>query len=179
VRRQAQRDAALDTNGKSGVAASLCTAVQNAAPRAQVYAAEAEALENGWMKSISLAHSVIRALRTFSSIALSVSVAHFAFAADVISTWDGSTNFWHSTSNWSHSAPSLLGYPSNGVQTYDVRIDSGQVTIDAPASINGLECHGGVLTLNRLLVANSPVVWTGGLIAGGAYGNHLEARAGF
>jgi hypothetical protein len=95
-------------------------------------------------------------------------------AADVQSTWDGSTNVWTSPLNWNHSAPSLLGYPSNGVQTYDVRVDSGEITLGGTNTIDRLELNGGTLTVQKL-IALSNVTWTGGSITN-EYWSLLEAR---
>jgi hypothetical protein len=85
-----------------------------------------------------------------------------AVAADVLATWDGSTNVWHSTSNWWYSSPSSLGYPSNGLETYDVRIDAGEVTGTLPGTITSLQLNGGRLVLEAPLSVESNFVWASG-----------------
>src|SRR5687768_11617455 len=104
---------------------------------------------------MKLLSHVQRSVIVLSGLLLLLSSAFVVAAADVQSTWDGSVNVWHSASNWSHNAPSLLGYPSNGVQSYDVRIDAGEVILAQTGNINGLELHGGRLVLQRPMTVQS------------------------
>lgn len=85
---------------------------------------------------------------------------------DVFSIWDGSTNLWNTPAHWQHSAPSVLGYPSNGVQTYSVEISSGEVSVQQPIMVDSLSLSGGRLLLDQPFIARTGVVWTSGNIEG-------------
>ena len=88
-----------------------------------------------------------------------------AFAADVVSTWDGTTNDWTSN-HW--SSPN---FPDNGNGgfTYDAVIGGGTVTLDQDISIDTLSGTAGTVILadgNLLTVGDNTFTTFSGAIQG-------------
>jgi hypothetical protein len=94
-----------------------------------------------------------------------------SMAVQVTATWNGGAGNWSNIANWDAGV-----VPSNGINTYDVRIDNGNVTnssvtldmtatidkltVDAPDSLNfnngqGLTIAGGSVTNNGVISMNS------------------------
>ncbi|WP_148071883.1 beta strand repeat-containing protein [Bythopirellula goksoeyrii] len=86
-----------------------------------------------------------------------------ATAADVTSTWDGSTNTWSDDSHWD----SLL-FPNNGNGglTYEALISGGTVTLDQDISIENLQQTNGTITGSSDLTISGFTTWTRGTMSG-------------
>jgi hypothetical protein len=89
-------------------------------------------------------------------------------AADVISTWNGSTGNWTDATRWSSNPQ----FPNNGNGgfTYDAIINSGTLTLDQNITIEALNLTGGTLTCaaatNFTLTLNDLFTRTSGTIGG-------------
>src|SRR5687767_10073043 len=86
-----------------------------------------------------------------------------SMAADITSTWNGSTGNWSDATKWSSNPL----FPNNGASTFDVIHNGGSLTVDQNIAIQKLNYSGGnlggagfTLTLNDLLT------WTGGGMSG-------------
>ena len=68
---------------------------------------------------------------------------HPSPATNVIATWDGAIGDWSDAAHWD----SVL-YPDNGNGglTYDAVISGGNVTVDIPITIDGLDFSNGIIT---------------------------------
>ena len=71
------------------------------------------------------------------------SLGTVALAADVTSTWNGTTGNWSDASRWSS-----VDFPNNGNGgfTYDAIINSGTVTLDLNVMIEAFKFGGGAIT---------------------------------
>lgn len=121
-----------------------------------------------------------------AALAIVLQAASIGTAADVISTWDGTTNNW--TSNHWANVPGVAFVPNNGNGgfTYDAKVSAGTVTLNQNIVINGLTLSGGgAITGSNNLNVLSGINWSGGkfsgngqtTIAGGTIGSGtLDAR---
>jgi hypothetical protein len=84
-------------------------------------------------------------------------------AADVVSTWDGTTGDWSDSTKWSS-----VDFPSNGNGglTYDAIVNGGAVTLDQDIEIEGLTVSGGTIAGDFDLKLNATSTWTGGTMGG-------------
>src|SRR5262245_12140024 len=84
-----------------------------------------------------------RARRVLASVARLASLYISALAADVTSTWNGTTGNWSDATRWSSNP----NFPNNGNGgfTYDAIINSGSVTLDQDIAIEKLTLSGGTL----------------------------------
>ena len=87
-----------------------------------------------------------------------------ALAAHVISTWDGTTNNWTSSANWSPSA--FFPNNGNGGNTYDAVINGGMVTLDQAIRIEKLTLNGGEIAGSSNLNLNGLFTWSNGTMSG-------------
>jgi len=100
-----------------------------------------------------------------------------ARAADVVSTWDGSSNNWTSN-HWSSAE-----FPNNvdGGLTYDAIISAGSVTLNQDIAIQKLALSGNSIALTgtaiRNLTVNEQFDWTGGTIDGNSASANVVTRA--
>jgi len=96
-----------------------------------------------------------------------VAFAAPAQAADVISTWNGSTATWTSA-NW--SSP-LFPNNGNGGFTYDAVINGGTVTLtlDQNIIIQAMGLNGGTLTGDGNLTLQANSTWTAGTMSGAGH----------
>ncbi|TWU27617.1 beta strand repeat-containing protein [Bythopirellula polymerisocia] len=102
--------------------------------------------------------------KTLLCVVLSMaSLGQLATAADVTSTWDGSTGNWSDSSHWD----SLL-FPNNGNggQTFDAVISSGTVTVDQAINIENLQQTNGTITGTSDLTVSGLTTWTRGTMTG-------------
>jgi hypothetical protein len=103
-----------------------------------------------------------------------------AFADHKVATWLGGTGNWSDPTLWN-----IGEVPNNGVDTYDVYISSGSVSLDIDAMIlqltlgggslsssdknivtDSLTLTGGSLSGSGTVVVNGPIEWTGGGMSG-------------
>ena len=74
--------------------------------------------------------------------AISIMEGRSSQAADVISTWDGTTGNWSDAAKWDS-----LDFPDNGNGgfTYDAILNNGAVMLDVDVIIESLSLGGGTL----------------------------------
>jgi len=87
-------------------------------------------------------------------------------AADVVSTWNGTTGNWTDFARW--SSDPLYPNNGNGGFTYDAVINNGSVTQDLAAgiTIEKLALGGGMIAGDYDLMVNGLFTWTGGTMSG-------------
>ncbi|KKL76372.1 hypothetical protein LCGC14_2045530 [marine sediment metagenome] len=87
-------------------------------------------------------------------------------AADVVSTWNGTTGNWTDFARW--SSDPLYPSSGNGGFTYDATINAGNVTQDVAGGImiEQLTFGGGAITGDYELTVNGLFTWTGGTMIG-------------
>ncbi len=104
--------------------------------------------------------------RALACLVLAALLARPALAADITSTWDGTTNNW-SSAHWSN-VPSTSFFPNNGNGgfTYDAVINSGTVTLDQEIAIQKLTFGGGAINGNNDLKISGDFNWFGGSLGG-------------
>lgn len=83
----------------------------------------------------------LRFSKLLINVLMLATTASLARAADVISTWDSSSNPW--TSN--HWSSPLFPHNGNGGFTYDAVINGGTVTLDQDVVLEKLAFTGGIL----------------------------------
>lgn len=85
------------------------------------------------------------------------------FAADITSTWDGSTGIWIDPNRWDS-----VDYPNNGNGgfTYDAIVGSGAVTLDQNITIEDLVFSGGTIDGASDLEVLGDLTWTAGAFSG-------------
>ncbi|MEO2049848.1 MAG: hypothetical protein ABGX16_25085 [Pirellulales bacterium] len=90
--------------------------------------------------------------------AVLISTSLLTNAADVISTWDGSTGNWSDVSHWDST-----DFPNNGNGgfTFDANINSGSLAVDQAINIDALAFSGGTIGGSDALML-TPLDWTGG-----------------
>ena len=85
------------------------------------------------------------------------------WAADIVSTWDGTTGNWSDASKWD-----TLDFPNNAAQTYEAILNSGTVTLDQAIILELLTQSGGTLTGSSDLTLTGTSTWSSGTQAGGS-----------
>jgi hypothetical protein len=89
-----------------------------------------------------------------------------AGAAEVSSFWNGTSGSWGTASKWLPST----AYPTNGNggHTYDVTVNSGDITLDVNPTVRRMTFNGGtVTTTQQALTVTDRLFWFGGTFAGG------------
>jgi len=88
-------------------------------------------------------------------------------AADVTSTWNGTTGNWSDATRWNNS-PSVLQFPNNGNGgfTYDAIINSGTVTLDLSVVVEAFTIGGGILSGSNDLTTNQLTTFNYGTMSG-------------
>ena len=106
---------------------------------------------------------LLRLAATISACACQVIVIDAPRAADVVSTWNGTTGVWSDASRWDS-----IDFPDNGNGgfTYDAVVAGGTVSLDQVITLEDLELFGGTIDGAGTLHVSENIDWFGGGFAG-------------
>jgi hypothetical protein len=112
--------------------------------------------------------SRLRRAATLAAAAALFTVARSQPAFATVSTWRGFTGNWTTGNNWSNT-DLFGGYPNNGNggHNFDVVLNSGTATLDAPITVDTLVFGGGIITGTNTLTLTQGGSWTDGKFGGG------------
>ncbi len=89
-------------------------------------------------------------------------------AAEITSTWDGTSGDWSVAGNWANSS-GPANYPDNGNggNDYDVTLaNGGTITLDQNISIDSFTLSSGIVTGSFDLDMDANLIWSGGNLEG-------------
>lgn len=107
---------------------------------------------------------MVRLSRIAFLCALVVAICSDRVAAQVTSTWNGTTGNWSDATRW--STDPLFPSNGNGGNDYNAVISGGTVTLDQDIEVDGLTLGNATITGEFGLQLNGSSSWAGGVMAG-------------